>query len=420
MSRFSINIQRFKKSKNAHTLAENFVALSVLKVFAFLFPLITMPYLARVIGTDGFGAIAFAMSIMIFVETIIDWGFGYTATRDVAKCREDINQVSQIYSEVIFAKLILMTGCFMLLCLALLFVPSLHDYRLLLLLTFAYIPGHVFFPEWMFQAFEKMKYITILNVFSKFVFTVLIFLIIKQKSDYVYQPLLTACGYIVSAFIAQYLLFKKFKVRLFIPKYSRIIGKMKESSDMFVSLLMPNLYNNLSTIILKSSCGDSATGIYSAGQKFEQLSEQLSGVLSRSFFPFLSRHNEKHHIYVLISGCVSIFMCILLMSFAEIFIYFFYTPDFDSATTVIRILSLSPFFLFLSNAYGPNYLVITGKEKIYRNIICVCSILGSIISFIITPLWGYIGAAISVTVTRGMIGVSTWKNAKKIQLYQNN
>ena len=193
------------QNRDTRGLIGNFFYLSLLKVLSFVFPLITLPYLTRVIGVEKFGAIAFATAVIVIVETVVDWGFNYTATRDAARSRENIDVVSQIFSEVIFSKLTLMVICFVLLFSVLPLFSISKEYELLLLLTFAYIPGHILFPEWLFQAFEHMKYITILNVLSKLIFTVLVFVVIRKQSDYVYQPLLVACGYLVSGIIAIYI-----------------------------------------------------------------------------------------------------------------------------------------------------------------------------------------------------------------------
>lgn len=408
-------IQKIKRSKDAKTLAANFIYLSLLKGISFIFPLITLPYLARVIGPDSFGAIAFATSIMVIIETITDWGFNFTATRDVAQNREDIKIVSQIFSQVLYARILLMIICFVLMMIVIESVPSLHEYRLLLILTFLYIPGHILFPQWLFQAFERMRYITILTLIANAVFTGLVFIVIREQSDYVYQPLLTACGFIASGIIAQYIIYHSFKVRLQRPCLHHIYIRLKTSTDMFISLLLPNLYTNFSTIVLKSYCGDFATGVYNGGQRFQNIVDNLTGILSRTFFPFLARHKEKHHIYVIISGCIALFSSVFMFIGANWFVNLFLTPEFKDAVTVMRIFAITPIFLYLMNTYGTNYLVIIGKENILRNIILFVSIFGFGLTWWLTPAYSYIGATITVTTVWGIRGLLTWFFAKKYQ-----
>lgn len=407
-------IKSLFQNQDIRGLAGNFFYLSILKIISFVFPLITLPYLTRVIGVEKFGAIAFATAVIVIVETVVDWGFNYTATRDAARVREDIDVVSQIFSEVIFSKLTLMVICFILLFSLLPLFSLSKETELLLLLTFAYIPGHILFPEWLFQAFEQMKYITILNVLSKLIFTVLVFVVIREQSDYVFQPLLVACGYIVSGIIAMFVLVKRYGVYVRFPKFGPIFKRLKSSTNMFVSLIVPNLYNNFSVILLRTYCGDGATGIYSGGEKFHGIVDQLTQVLSRVFFPFLARHKDKHSLYVKIIGTIAVLMSLLMFFGADLFVDIFLTPNFSDSAIVIRILALSPIFLFLSNAYGTNYLVLVGKENLMRNIYVVWSLVGFALAWILVPRFGYVGVAFVLLSIRGTIGVSNYLVAKRL------
>ena len=409
------SLKMLSASTTAKTLATNFLYLAILKGMTFIIPLITLPYLAKVIGPDMFGAIAFASSIIVIFETITDWGFNYTATRDVSKNRENTQLVSSIYSEVLFAKTILMIGCLLSLLFLIYTIPSFKDYKLLLLLTFLYIPGNILFPQWLFQAYEQMKYITILSLISKLIFTLLVFVIIKTRDDYIFEPLLIACGFMVSGLLAQYYIFRSFKIKLLWPTYRSIIKRLKSSADMFLSLFLPNLYTNFTTIILKESCGNFATGIYNGGQKFQTIIDNLTQILSRTFFPYLARHKEKHHIYVCISGTIAIIGSLIMYFGANLFVKIFLTKEFEDAVSVMRVFAITPVFLFLMNTYGTNYLVIIGKENILRNIIIIVSIIGFGITWWLTPRFGYMGAAYTVTVVWGIRGAATWFYAKKLK-----
>ena len=90
--------QKFRNSKDGRTVASNMAYLTVLQAVSYLFPLLTMPYLARVLGADGLGKIAFAAAVIMWLQTVTDWGFNYTATREVAKERDNWDKVSQIFS----------------------------------------------------------------------------------------------------------------------------------------------------------------------------------------------------------------------------------------------------------------------------------------------------------------------------------
>jgi O-antigen/teichoic acid export membrane protein len=405
----------YRQSKEAKILTENFISLSALKLISYIFPLITLPYLAKVIGVDKFGEIAFAASIIIYFQTIVEYGFNYTAVRDIARCKSDPDSISRIFSTVMFSKIILMIFSFILLLILIYFIPVFYNNRLLLLLTFFYIPGYIIFPEWFFQAMEEMKYITFLNLLAQLLFTVLVFIVIKEKNDFIFQPVLIATGFLVSGIISIIVIRFKYHVKVFIPSTTDIIKTLKNGWNMFVCLFLPNLYTSFSIILLKIYFGATATGLYSGGSKFLELADQLSMVLSRTFYPYLARKLDKHKIYVMISFVFSILTSLGLYLGADFLIKMFYTPDFSESAKIIKIMSISPFFLFLINTYGPNYLVLIGKENVLRNIIIMCSISGFCLSLIFVPKFSFIGVAITITLVWGIRGFLTWLYARKYQ-----
>ncbi len=272
-------IDKLRNSKEGKVLVQNFAYLSLLQVAAYVFPLVTLPYLARVIGLARFGDIAFAAAIIAFFSTTVTWGFDYTATRDVAQNRDDLNKVSKIFSSVIVAKILLLIGSTLIFYLLVEFIPYLNEIKLLLWVTFLILPGNVLFPEWLFQGLEKMKYITIINVFAKLLFTVLVFFVIKEEKDFIYQPLLLALGSIIGGCVAMYLVFKKLNIRFIMPKLSEVFGKIKGSFNMFISLILPALYSHFSVILLGSIGGSIATGLYSSGKKLIDLCGCGSGCI---------------------------------------------------------------------------------------------------------------------------------------------
>lgn len=408
MNKIIRTYKKYRNNENARKIASNFISLSSLQVVSYLFPLITMPYLARVIGVSGFGAIAFAAAVIAYFSTITDWGFKYTAVREISINRENQDAISTIFSTVIASKIILMILSAVTLWLLIKFIPFFSNYSIILWATFTMIPGYLLFPDWLFQAMEEMKYITIMNICSKTIFTILVFCVIKTDKDYIIEPLLQAAGYIISGGVGFYYAIKHFKLKIIVPSLKDCVVMMRRSFNMFISQFFPTLYNNLSIIILEAVSGVKATGVFSAGFKFINITDSISQALSRAFYPFLARRMDKHSFYVKLSGSISIFMSLLLFLSADIIIHVFYTSDFSQAVNIIRILACSPFFLFLMNSFGTNGLVLIGKDNILRNIVIICSIFGLLISLGLIYILGSYGVAIAIVTTWGIRGISSY------------
>lgn len=419
MSKIRTLLNRLKKSKDGRTLVANFGYLSLLQVAGYVFPLITMPYLARVIGVEGFGKIAFAAAIMVWIQTIADWGFNYTSTRDVARNRDNKEIVSDIFSRVFWARCLLMILSFLVLLVLVLCIPKFRENAAVIFVTFLMIPGHIMFPDWFFQAIERMKYTTLLNLLSKLLFTILIFVFIKEKDDYILQPLFVSLGFVLSGIIAMYYILIRWKVKLTSVPFKSVIRTIKSSTDVFINNLMPNLYNSFSTVLLGFVGGDIANGKLDAGSRFVNISQQFMSIFSRTFYPFLSRKIDKHGFYAKINISFSILVAIILFVAAPFLIKIFFTEEFNDAVTVLRIMSVSILFMALNNVYGTNYMLIKGFEKQLRQITTICSIIGIFIALPLIYYFSYLGAAIVITMTRGMLGVVIMVYSK-IQMKNSN
>lgn len=399
-------LARVKKSKDGKVLASNFGYLMLLQIAGYVFPLITIPYLARVIGVDGFGKIAFAAAVMVWFQTVSDWGFNYTATRDVARNRDNLEKVSEIFSNVLWARIFLAVVSFALLYLLVATVPYFNENKDILLITFLLVPGHILFPDWFFQAMERMKYITFFNLLTKALFTVLVFVFVTEKEHYIIPPLLTSLGFLLSGAGAMYLILGKWGVKLKRPQFKAMLATIKGSTDVFINNIMPNLYNSFSVVLLGFMGGSVANGLLDAGSKFINIAQQFMNIISRVFFPFLSRKIDQHHLYARGSLALAAIGSLVLFMSAPLVIKLFFTEEFYESILVMQIMSASLIFQALSKVYGTNYLILKGKEKELRNITFICSVLGFAAAFPLIYFFGFLGAAINIVLTRAALGLS--------------
>lgn len=408
MAKLRQKISSLTKSKDARTVASNFVWLSLLQVASYIFPLITMPYLAHVIGVEGFGKIAFAMAIMVWIQTIADWGFNLTATRDVAQNRDNSEKVSEIFSNVLWARCLLMFVSLAVLLLLIAVIPAFREDWDVILVSFLIIPGHILFPDWFFQAVEKMKYITILNVLTKLLFTLAVFVFIKEPDDYIIQPLLSALGFAVSGIIAQWIIIGRWGYKIVAPEFGTILATIKKSTDVFINNLAPNLYNSLSIVLLGIFSGGVANGIYDGANKFMNILCNILNTITRAFFPFLSRKGEHFKLYVRMMIFIAVAIGAAMWFVAPWLVNTLLSSEFAESVVVIRILSISLIFYVMASAYGSCNLIINHRERVLRQLTVLCSVAGLLMAIPLIYFYSYIGVAITVTASRALLGISSW------------
>ena len=406
---------RLSASKDGKAVASNFGYLMIMQITGYIFPLLTIPYLARVIGVEGFGKIAFAAAVIVWFQTITDWGFSYTATRDVARNRDNLEKVSEIFSNVLWAKILLASISFILLYILTEFIPYLKENQILLFITFMLVPAKILFADWFFQAIEKMKFITIFDLISKLIFTLCIFIFVKEKSDFILQPLFLSLGSILVGLVSFYLITFRWKVKILFPQKKEVLLTLKNSQDVFINNIVPNFYNSFSAVLLGFWGGSIANGLLDAGTKFANIAQQFTSIISRVFFPLLSRKSNSHSMYAKINIFTSAIAALFLIIIAPIIIDLFYTAEFKDAVIILQIIAVSLIFQTLITTYGLNYMVIHGHEKLLRNITIMSSIIGFIICFPLIYFYSFLGAALTIASTRAILGLSIMYKAKYIQ-----
>ena len=375
------------------TLVKNFSFLSLLEITTHLFPLITTPYLARVIGVKGFGILALGTAVIAYFQSFTNYGFIYTSVRDASRCRDNTDEFSRIVSLTFFSKSFLMLLSCALIAIATITVPFFRENAVVIWCTALLLPGHVLNTDWVFQALEDMKYITMRSILTKLIFTLLIFVFIHRPEDYLWQPILTAFGMLVPSIWGLIILKHRFGVKIIMPPFKEIVAQIHNGFNMFVTIFLPTVYTNLNVLLLSGYNGEKATGIYSGGTKFTSIAYNLFQLLSRTFFPFFARKLDAHKMYVKFSFFLAIIISLIFFVFARPIVLFFLGAEFEETVNVLRIVAFTPIAMSLMNSYGINYLVIKKKERLMRNIILFTSFFGIVLGAIGAIYYSYIGVA---------------------------
>jgi len=329
-------------SKEKKRLLENYFSLLFLQAANFILPLLTLPYLVKVLGTEKFGLVMFAQALIVFFNIIVDFGFKLSATREISVHRDNKEKITEIFSAVMTIKLILFFISFLiLLIIVLLFDKFSHD-RDLYLLTFLMVFGQMIFPVWYFQGMEKMKLVTIVNVVSKLVFTILIFMVIQEQSDYIYVPLINGIGFISGGVLSLIILHRKFKQKFKLSTFSSLKYYFLDSAQYFLSRVSVTLYTASNVFILGLFTNNIMVGYYSIAEKLYQALQQMYQPIIQTLYPYISKHQNIR----LFKKVFMAFMGLNLLG--AIFLYFYANNLFELLFTQnIESQSIEIFYIFL-------------------------------------------------------------------------
>ncbi|WP_196892018.1 oligosaccharide flippase family protein [Aureivirga marina] len=390
------------------------MSLVSIKGMDFLIPLIIFPFLLKVLGFDKFGLISFSLSVCAYFGALIQYGFSITAVRDIARIKTDLKLLNQKFNDFFWTSISLLVISFSILLLLIFIVPKFSGEAELYFYTFFLVGMQSVFPYWFFQGVEEMKLIAYINVLTKFLYLVSLFIFINEPSDYVYVYLLYALNVLVGNIISIIIIRKRFNVSLTVPNFYRIKNVILSGRHAFITQFAPNFYNNTATFVLGLTVSSSILGIYVSATKVIDALNSLAVLISSTFLPYLSRNIENHVLYKRIMYFVGISVCCVAFIFSTQIIDIFVDENIKDINLYFKWLILMVVFIFFRLIYGPNFLMLIGKEKLYKNIVLYSSLFFFFFSMYIIPKMGVFGAISVMIGASGTMSILTYLAYKKV------
>lgn len=393
------------REKDKKQIFSNFLSLSVLNGISFLFPLITIPYLTRVLGPDMFGLVAFANVVIMYFIMFTNFGFAFSATQQISINRTDRQKVSEIFSAIISIKLIISLICGLVLLILIITFDQFRSNYILFIYTFGIVIGDALVPIWLFQGMEKMKFITIVNFVSKFTFTLLIFVFVKSESDYLIVPLFNTYGYLIAGVLSFIIAYRTFKLDVVRPKLNEMRAQLKESWPIFISTFSINLYRNANVLLLGLLTNYTIVGYYSSAEKVIKGMQSIITPVSDALFPymskrFVSKSNDQNAGFLV--GLGKYYM-IILFAISLIFLLFarpvvtvFLGNKFIESIPDMQIMSFVILFGGMNYFLGILGLVNMGYKKKFMVFVAITGVISILNLFYFIYLFQDMGASASM------------------------
>lgn len=424
-----IKIKEFIFSIFAHEekkrVMSNFFFLSLLQGANYILPLLTFPYLTRVLGPDLLGLLAIASSLVAYFNPLTDFGFGFTATREIAIFREDKSKTSEIFSAVMLIKFILTLLSLLILLGIVLIIPSYRTEIWIFLFSFGLTIGQVLFPSWFFQGMEQMQYVTFLNIFAKVIFTIAIFVFVRSQKDYLLVPLFQGMGFILSGLVSLWIINRLFGIYWTKPSFILVKTLLKDSWYIFVSALISSLYMISAPLLLSFYVPREQVGYFYGAQKIIDIIKTMLNPLSSAFYPFLSHraHHNKESFPKLIkklSFAIGGFTLLLSMGIflnAPLIVSLILGKQYQLSIPLLRIMSFIPFFVGVSTVWGSQTLLPLRKNKIFTFIIGNSSIICLLLAIIFLPFFQLSAMAFILFFTEAIIAIQMFIYLLKIRFF---
>lgn len=407
-------LNKIRKNKDLKSVIINFISLGLINGVNFIVPILIIPYLVKVVGVENYGKYAFIFAFIFYFLYISQFGFSLTAVRDIAKNRENKSEINLIFNKVLNTKIFILIICFIIICILTLSVSQLYDEKFLVFSTFLIVVGDVISPVWLFQGMEKMKYITIINVIAKLTYIILVILFIQQESDYIFIGLLQSLGFLITGILTLYLAYKQFNLSFQIIRWEIIIKQIKYSFSSFITLVIPLLYVNTSSVIMGFMGQEKHVAYFDTSYKVSNGFVSFNQNLTNALYPFMNRRNEAFKLVTIFLIGTGAIMSIVSFVLSEFIITKVMGLNMYESILPLKILCLSPLFLSVRSAFGVNYLLVKNHDKLYMKIAMFSSIFSFIIGSMIIQKWYSVGAAVVVVLAQGLYSLISMFFALKL------
>lgn len=387
-------------NNNTVSVKKNYIYNLIYQLFAFIVPVITTPYISRVLSADGVGAVSYTTSVVTYFVLFGNLGIATYGQLQIAKRRDDKYKVSQLFWGIFIARFITMSLSSIV---YVIYIMQSNEYKYLYIVLLSQIVAAAIDISWFLQGLEQFKKIVIRNSFIKIISVFLIFTLVKKESDiYLYALIINISTLIGNLSIWVFL--KKY-IQLIKLRDIEIIKHLKLSLVYFIPAIATSIY----TVLDKSMIGvithsTYENGCYEQAHKIEQMAVTVVTSLSIVTLPrmtYLFKHNKLDEMkkqlikslrFILF---ISVPMALGLISISSNFIPWFLGSGYEKGTILIRIFSFLIIIVGLNNAIGKQVLMAIGRQKEYNVSVIIGAIANILINLILIPLFDSVGAAIA-------------------------
>lgn len=393
-----------------HSVKYNFIMNAILTVAGIIFPLITFPYISRVLLVEGSGKVAFATSVVTYFTMFASLGIPTYGVRACAIVRDNKEKLSKTVQELLIISGGTTLLTYIVFGISLFVIPEFAQERTLLLIVGLGIGLNTIGVQWLYNALEQYSYITICSILFKVIGMILMFLLVKESSDYqIYGGVYVIASF--GSYVLNFICLRKFVTFQKTGTY-QFKQHLKHIMVFFAMSAGASIYLNLDVVMLRFLQSNEAVGYYNAGIKVKTVLVTCVTSLGTVLLPRLSYYIEtadkkafqlmvgKAFRFVFVAAsAVTVYFSI----FARESILLLSGEAFLPAVGPMMILMPTVLLIGLSNVTGIQILTPNGREREVMYSIWGGAILDFVLNLIVIPKFSANGAALSTLLAEGMV-----------------
>ncbi|HDL8577228.1 TPA: flippase [Yersinia enterocolitica] len=386
-------------------LRRNIFSLLLLQGSNYIIPLLTLPYLTRVLGVEGFGVYSLTLSLAQYFVILIDFGFNLSASKKIAEHQDDPEYISKIFFETLISKSIL---CLVSIVIVVLLLAT-NSHAVIqreLIYTVLMLIGTTLMPVWFFQGIEKLSIVTNLMIVAKLSMLPLFFIFVDNDADVKYAVMIQSSMNLVAGIIAIIYIYRKKLVRVVDFSNLRVSYTLKDSFPIFCATLSISLYTMSTTIIIGIFSNVYEVSIFTAADRVKGAILGVFLVLGNAFYPRINSLlvNKKEEAYALIKkifywqGALCIIITIFVIAFSKLITRIMFGHEYSEVSTLLILFSPVYLLVIQSTVLGNYILLPHGHKTSYTILPMVSAVIHILLCAYLASKYGAWGGVLSIIV----------------------
>jgi PST family polysaccharide transporter len=392
-------------------LSANFANFGLFQIINYIVPLVTIPYIVRIIGPEKFGILSIAQAITYYLWIITDYGYSISGVQLISQSEKDSKAGSKIVKNVFTIQFSINLFCFLLLILIFNIYSPFTAYKEIFIFYFFSTTANILLATWLYTGLEKVKFISSLGFIYRIIYVILIFLLLKSENDYFLVPILYSGSMLIGGFISVSLMVTKFKYRFNRSIPLTYLTFLRQDRQIYISNIFANLYRNSNVLILSIFASEASVGIYSAGEKIVKAIQGTFTPITQSFYPYISRITKTSQSQsIRVIKYTIIFISVIAGSVAtSIFVFSDYLTNlafgenFSATALIIKITSPVILFGVINFVVGIIFMINYGMKKEFSYSVITVGLTNIVICSLLSYSFGAIGTGISFLMAEALM-----------------
>ncbi len=377
-----------KINQDEKRTAKNTIMLYIMAFAKLILPLLTLPYLTRVLSEESYGIVTYVKACMIYMQLIIDFGFILSSVKDIVNANDNKEEIGYIVGHTLVSKTILAGLSFVAMWVMCFTIPILRGNILFSMLYFASVALTAYIADFLFRGMEKMHIITIIFLIARSISTAATFVFVRDDSDLLIIPILEIAANLVTVGLGFYF-GKTFGIRIRIRGIKACLAMLKDSFSYFMSSMATTVFTALSTILIGIVITDlNQVAYWGVCTQIISAIQGLYAPITNGVYPHMIRQKSLrfiHKIMLLIMPIVTI-GCLVCFIFSDFALLVIGGENYIQASPVFRCLIPILFFSFPAQLYGWPTLGAIGlvKETTLSTVISASLQIAGLVILIVT------------------------------------